>query len=342
MAASREIIAAAIAPLYWISSPLGILPVAFDGRRFSTSRRLKIYSNLICILLAAVELYHLKNIVMSRTKRAMTGESIMVVVSYLIGNTICILNIFYVTVLRDKLISILNQLDQAASALSRSVQVNFLLWRVRVFVICLQVMTTLIYFYLKVEEFHFDHGLSLKSLVHWAFVACRICGKTTTMCTGAHFCVLCIIIAALIDATNRELRIWFEATKIPGRKNQADLSKRMIKLRIHHANLYFTAERVIGMYGFYVLLNLVYVNIFFQTSTFNIISKAYKTIFLEHVTWNHTLSYNLYWIVVDIIKGGVFFYAATFLVKEVGKNVSEHYILKYQIILLLLVLYIYL
>jgi hypothetical protein len=323
MAAQREIIAAAIAPLYWISCPLGVLPVKFDGRRFSTSRRLKIYSNLVCILIAAVELYHLQNIITSRIKKAMTGESILVVVSYLVGNTIIILNIFYVVVLREKLISILNQLDLAAVALRRSIQVNFLLWRVRVFVICLQVLTTLIYFYLKVEEFHFDRGFSLKSVCHWAFVACRICGKTTTMCTGAHFCVLCIIIAALIEATNRELRIWFEATKVPGRKNQASLAERMIKLRILHANLYFTAERVIGMYGLYVLLNLVYVNIFFQTSAFNIISKAYKTIFLEHVTWNHTLSYNLYWIVVDVIKAGVYFYAATFLAKEVGSQHDE-------------------
>ena len=321
MAAQRDIIAAAIAPLYWISCPLGVMPVKFDGRRFLTSRRLKIYSNLVCILVAAVELYHLQNIITSRIKKAMTGESILVVVSYLVGNTIIILNIFYVVVLREKLISILNQLDQAAVALRRSIQVNFLLWRVRVFVICLQVLTTLIYFYLKVEEFHFDRGFSLKSLCHWAFVACRICGKTTTMCTGAHFCVLCIIITALIEATNRELRIWFEATKVPGRKNQASLAERMIKLRIHHANIYFAAERVIGMYGLYVLLNLVYVNIFFQTSAFNIISKAYKTIFLEHVTWNHTLSYNLYWIVVDVIKAGVYFYAATFLAKEVR---SQH------------------
>jgi len=316
MAAPREIIASAVAPLSWISTPLGILPVAFDGRCFSTSNRLKIYCYSVTILLAAVELYHFMNVIFLKTRAAMSGDNILVVVSYLIGNSICVLNIMYVVKRRKTLVKILNQLDKIASALSRSVEVKNLLRQVYMFVFFLQLLTTIVYFYLKLEEFHFERGFSLDSILHWTFITCRICGKTTLMCTGAHFCVLCIIVRSLIRATNKELRLWIEDCNSHTVKSEKKLPGRLIKLRIHHANLYFVAEEVISMYGVFVLLNLVYVNIFFQTGAFNIISKAYKALQVENIKWNNTLSYNLYWIFVDAIKANVFFYAAILLTKE--------------------------
>ncbi|CAB3367613.1 Hypothetical predicted protein [Cloeon dipterum] len=298
----RNTVALAIVPFSWISAPLGILPVNFDGCRFVCSRRRSLYCKVLSVVIALVELWHLRDVLYRRTRGAMSGVHVLTTVSYLVGNTVIVLNVYYVHTGKKKLLRCLNEMHAADNFLRRSVRAKCLIAEIYIFVTALQVIPTVTYAYLKMPEFNFKKGWSVSNVRNWAYVTIRLCGKTTMMCTGIHYCVLCMILAALVRATNREIQFWCNSSS----KSEEKLSK----LRIFHAKLFFLSEEMTSLYGAFVVLNLVYVNIFFQASFFHMVTTAYTKINAGQVMWTQDHSYSMYWIFVDAIKALAFFYSA--------------------------------
>jgi len=132
-----------ISPLFWISRPLGLLPISHKNGQFVISRAWLGYSGCatcLCFFFGAI---HLFQMMWRAASQPLAGENILDLFINSIVYFFSLLNIFYVLRCSSTLRTIFQQLDALLKILAWERDVEKALTQIRIFTALVQVKLTI-------------------------------------------------------------------------------------------------------------------------------------------------------------------------------------------------------
>jgi len=125
-------------PLFWLSKPLGVLPLAFERDQFLISKLSQLYTlcGTLCFLLGGYQ--KLTSLFLKLTNKAFSGQEILTFASNIIVGIFAGMNIYYSVVCSRKLVTLLNDLGKLLKTVKNPETVQ-VATQVRVMVVLLQI-----------------------------------------------------------------------------------------------------------------------------------------------------------------------------------------------------------
>jgi len=128
-----------ISPLFWISRPLGLLPISHKNGQFVVKRSWLIYSvctTIFCFVFGVLDLYQM---MWRAASQPQDGESILLLFTNSILYLISLLNVYYLIGFNSTLCRIFQQLDALLKILARERDFEKTLLQIRNFTVTVQV-----------------------------------------------------------------------------------------------------------------------------------------------------------------------------------------------------------
>jgi len=129
---TKVYLAKLISPLFWISRPLGLLPISHKNGQFVINRTWLIYSicaTIFCFVFGALDLYQM---MWRAASQPQDGESILLLFTNFILYLISLLNVYYLIGFNSTLCRIFQQLDALLKILAWERDVEKALIQIRI------------------------------------------------------------------------------------------------------------------------------------------------------------------------------------------------------------------
>jgi hypothetical protein len=151
-----------VQPLFWLSKPLGVLPLTMEKEQFVVSKLSQLYTicGTLCFLVGGLKKFI--RLFFRFTKDALSGQEILSAASNVIVMIFAVLNIYYSVVCSRRIVGMLNNLGQLLKTVKNPDTLK-VAKQIRIMVFVLQIAVFLSYMAFTIYESSFKSNRILKS-----------------------------------------------------------------------------------------------------------------------------------------------------------------------------------
>ncbi|CAB3367614.1 Hypothetical predicted protein [Cloeon dipterum] len=306
-----------ISPLFWVSRPLGVLPISHRDGRFVVDRALFAYSVGVRLFSSLVGTSYYLNMLWLASRQENVGEKILDLFVNGIMYAIAVLSVHFAYKCSTLLVEVL---ENIADVLRRIdfVDANQSLKHIRIFTIIVQVMTIV---YLTIYEFRASLSPpAVLTVVKLCELLSRVGCVGSVTAIGTVFCVLVLVLKGVARALNEEVAAWATAIGVRGEKHhlQRQFSRRLVALRHCYGKVHDVCAQLNRIFGIFVLMSLTYHGSYLQLELFDTVRNSYKSLVYDAVFDEGKLEY-YHWLFVDAGKAASYFIAVGLFAAEYRK-----------------------
>jgi hypothetical protein len=143
-----------VQPLFWLSKPLGVLPLTMEKEQFVVSKLSQLYTicGTLCFLVGGLKKF--VRLFFRLTKDALSGQDILSAASNVIVMIFAVLNIYYSIVCSRRIVGMLNNLGQLLKTV-KDPDTLTVAKQIRIMVFVLQIAVFLSYMAFTIYESSF-------------------------------------------------------------------------------------------------------------------------------------------------------------------------------------------